>query len=87
MRVTACQDQVIHSEIQYLGEIFCSSFVYVQPNKKTSKDMFWTHMTAMSVGMEKPCLVLWDFYDIGFVGERRGGSSDCLDIILKFRER
>lgn len=85
LRVVSCHDQV-HTEIFHFDDMVLVSFVYVQPNA-TSKDIFWSHLIDMALRVNQPWVVIGDFNDIGFLGERKGGSGDCIDRILKFRDR
>lgn len=83
--VTAVSDQCIHTKISGVGLVFLSSFVYVQPCT-ISKSLFWDALKLFAASVSHPWIVIGDFNDFALLSERKGGSGNCLNRILKSRE-
>lgn len=79
-------EQVIRYEVKEGNKVWFASFSYVQPSFEV-KNCFWEHFCSFASTCSVPWVVSGDFNDITSSYERCGGSGDCFEHMLQFRDR
>ncbi|KAH1081940.1 hypothetical protein J1N35_021701 [Gossypium stocksii] len=79
-------EQVICYEVKEGDNVWYASFSYVQPSFE-AKNCFWEHLRSFASTCSAPWVVSGDFNDFASSNEHCGGSGDCFEHMLQFKDR